>query len=73
MFVCSGKDCKKNGSKKLHKALEVYIKEKKLKNKVGLVKMKCTGNCHEGPTVIHNNIMIAKAKAKHIVSKLDKK
>ena len=55
IFFCTGKDCKKNGSKELYKALPKILKEKKLRPGIRVIKTKCMDHCKKGPNVIHAN------------------
>ncbi len=52
VFVCGGKDCKKNGSKEVQKALGKEVRSHGLKDEVKVIKTKCTGRCKEGPILI---------------------
>ena len=52
VFVCGGSDCKKYGGKEVQKAVAKELKHKGLRNKVKVIKTKCTGRCKEGPVVI---------------------
>lgn len=62
IFVCSSKDCKKNGSKKLEKLLSGKIKSSGLKSSAEVIKTKCMGHCKKGPNVIVNNCLHHKVK-----------
>lgn len=63
VFVCGGKDCKKNGSKDVQKALSHEIKSKGLRQEVKVIKTKCTGRCKEGPIIIAKDRWWVKTKA----------
>jgi NADH:ubiquinone oxidoreductase subunit E len=68
IFICTGSDCKKNGSKKLIKELSDYIKAEKSKSSVRIVKTKCLDHCKKGPNVIINNSLHHKVKEQEILS-----
>lgn len=50
VFVCTGKDCKKRGAKKLCQQVK---KHKGLR----LIKTKCMDACKKAPNMIHNGAM----------------
>lgn len=56
IFICNGKDCKKNGCKDIQKALKSELKQKKKHKSIKLISTKCTGKCKKAP------VMIAKEK-----------
>lgn len=64
IFVCTGKSCKKNGSKLLLKQLKEQKKEKGLK----VVKTKCMDHCKKGPNVIVNNMLYHHASIEEILA-----
>ena len=66
IFICTGSDCKKNGSKKLINVLSDHIKSEKLKSSVKIVKTKCLDHCKKGPNVIMDNRMYHKVKEQEI-------
>jgi bidirectional [NiFe] hydrogenase diaphorase subunit len=49
--VCSGKDCRKRGSKEVYCALEQTIEALGLEDKVALKKTDCMDLCGRGPLV----------------------
>ena len=52
VFVCNGKDCKKNGAKDLQKQFSRQLTDRGLKGSSKVIKTKCTGRCKEAPVVI---------------------
>lgn len=55
IFICTSKDCCKNGAKGVAKSLKKKIKSEGKKSGVALVKTKCMNYCKKGPNVIFNN------------------
>ncbi|MFP4091469.1 MAG: (2Fe-2S) ferredoxin domain-containing protein [Cyclobacteriaceae bacterium] len=55
IFICNGKDCKKNGCKELQKVIKHELKQKKKLKSVKLIKTKCTGKCKQAPVLIADN------------------
>ena len=51
IFVCTGGDCAKAGGKKIAKRLEREFKERGLKKKARVFRMKCTGYCKLCPVL----------------------
>ena len=51
VMICQGKDCKKEGSKELAKAVKDCAKELGLKRDSLIVNTKCMGNCKRGPVM----------------------
>ncbi len=49
IFVCNGKDCKKNGCKDIQKAIKSELKQQKA---LKIIKTKCTGKCKKAPVLI---------------------
>ena len=49
--VCSGKDCRKRGSKEVYCALQQTIDALGLEKSVSLKKTDCLGECGRGPVV----------------------
>ncbi len=70
IFVCTGSDCKKSGSKTLCKELKSQLEEKGLKGKFQLIKTKCMDRCKTAPMVILDDHFIKKAKADQLAEKL---
>ncbi|WPP52539.1 NAD(P)H-dependent oxidoreductase subunit E [Catalinimonas niigatensis] len=52
IFICNGKDCKKNGCKDIQKAIKIELKKKKQQKYIKLIKTKCTGKCKKAPVLI---------------------
>lgn len=55
--VCTGKKCKKKGSKEIYKATRGSIKVKNLSENYLVVRTKCLDHCKLGPIVIRNGIL----------------
>ena len=72
IFICTSKDCKKNGSKQLTKSLSEEIKKAGLKSTVVIVKTKCMNHCKKGPNVIADNCLYHKVKEKELGALLNK-
>lgn len=49
IYVCSGGDCRKNGSRDISKKLKSLIKDNDLKGKVEIIKTDCTDRCKHAP------------------------
>ena len=49
IYICSGSDCKKNGSKEISKKFKNLIKDNDLKSKVEIIKSDCTDRCKTAP------------------------
>lgn len=71
IFICTGKDCKKNGSKQLAKTIAGDIKATGQKSSVVVVKTKCMNHCKKGPNVIADNSLYHKVKEKELSALLD--
>jgi len=52
IFVCNGKDCKKNGCKNIQKAIKSELKQQKQQRALRVIKTKCTGKCKKAPVLI---------------------
>lgn len=52
IFVCNGKDCKKNGCKDIQKAIKSELKQQKQQKALKIIKTKCTGKCKKAPVLI---------------------
>ncbi|ELR73670.1 hypothetical protein C900_02074 [Fulvivirga imtechensis AK7] len=72
IFICTSKDCKKNGSKLLTRSLSTEIKKAALKSSVVVVKTKCMNHCKKGPNVIVENCLYHKVKEKELEALLNK-
>lgn len=66
IFICTGSDCKKNGSKLLKKALSGQMKSTGPKAPVDIIATKCIGHCKKGPNVIVDNCLYHKVKEKDL-------
>lgn len=64
IFICTGRDCKRNGSKKIRKELLEKLKANGMKNDVQVIRTRCMGQCRFGPNIIFNN---------HLVNDVDEK
>ena len=75
LFVCQGKDCKKNGSIEVCKLLKREIKSNGLNRSHRVIKSRCTDHCKSGPVIIHRNDVYLKMKpadVNRLVRKLEK-
>ncbi len=70
VFVCTGSDCKKCGSKSLYKELKVSIKQPDLKGDVKLIKTKCLDMCKSGPMVIVEDQFLKKSTLRDVLERL---
>ncbi len=52
IFVCNGKDCRKNGCKDIQKAIKSELKQKKQQKAIKIISTKCTGKCKKAPVLI---------------------
>lgn len=52
VFVCSGSDCKKRGSKELKKSIKGEAKERGMRGDVRLDSVGCLGLCKHGPNAV---------------------
>lgn len=52
VFVCSGGDCKKRGSKGVRKAIKDEIKDSGMRGEIRLDSVGCLGLCKHGPNAI---------------------
>ena len=68
IFICTGKDCKKNGSKELLKELKKYRKGKKLR----VIKTKCMDHCKKGPNAIIDNTIYHYTTAGELITAIEK-
>lgn len=71
LFICTGKDCKKNGCEEVKTELKKVIKTDKLKN-VRLVKTKCMDYCKLGPNIVVNGELLHQCKSADIPEILEK-
>lgn len=73
IFICTGSDCKKSGSKKLNKKLKSDIKSGGLQSAMDVIATKCMGECKKGPNIIINNCMYHKVKEQDLEGILSRK
>ena len=71
VFVCNGKDCKKNGAKDLQKAFSKGLNERGLKGSAKVIKTKCTGRCKEAPVVIVGQHWLSRVKETQVPAIID--
>ncbi|WP_114750830.1 (2Fe-2S) ferredoxin domain-containing protein [Pleomorphovibrio marinus] len=69
IFVCTGKDCKRNGCKELLKDIKGMLKVSEHKGKCKVVKTKCMDFCKTGPMVVINSEVIKRASLPEIREK----
>jgi NADH-quinone oxidoreductase subunit F len=65
IFICTGKDCKKNGCEELKTNLKKSIKAKNIKN-LKLIKTKCMDYCKLGPNLVVNGELLHNCKSEDI-------
>jgi len=65
IFICTGKDCKKNGCEELKSELKKYLKAKK-PQEVKLIKTKCMDYCKLGPNLVVNGELMHHCKPEDI-------
>ncbi|MGK7390560.1 MAG: (2Fe-2S) ferredoxin domain-containing protein [Candidatus Cyclobacteriaceae bacterium M2_1C_046] len=68
IFICTGSDCKKAGSKKMTKELSKYLKEEKLRSSVRIIKTKCMDQCKKAPNAIADNQVYHKTSIEELKS-----
>jgi NADH:ubiquinone oxidoreductase subunit E len=62
IFICNGKDCKKNGCKELQKSIKQELKSRRKMKAVKVIKTKCTGKCKKAPVLIADNQWFTEVK-----------
>ena len=67
VFVCTGKDCRKNGSKKLIKEIKAAYP------RMRVIKAKCSDHCKKGPVVFYDDKLFLKATVKKFEADVNKK
>ncbi len=72
VFICTGSDCKKAGSKSLSQELKDASKDQSLRGSCKFFKTKCLDRCKSAPVVIVGDHFIKKATCEIIVSELKK-
>ncbi|WKK78133.1 (2Fe-2S) ferredoxin domain-containing protein [Marivirga salinae] len=65
IFICTGKDCQKNGCEELKSELKQSFKANKIKN-VKLIKTKCMDYCKLGPNLVVNGKLLHECKNEDI-------
>jgi NADH-quinone oxidoreductase subunit F len=71
IFICTGKDCKKNGCEELKSELKQCLKANKIKN-VKLIKTKCMDYCKLGSNLVVNGELLHDCKSEDITAILEK-
>ncbi|WP_085517802.1 (2Fe-2S) ferredoxin domain-containing protein [Marivirga sericea] len=71
IFICTGKDCQKNGCDQLKSDLKKNVKVHKIKN-VSLVKTKCMDYCKLGPNLVVNGELLHDCQSEDIPEILQK-
>lgn len=71
IFICTGKDCKKNGCEALKIDLKKSIKSNGIKN-LRLIKTKCMDYCKLGPNLVVNGDLLHDCKSSDIPKILEK-
>lgn len=51
IFVCTGGDCSDAGSRRIARRVEKALKERGLRKKARVFRMKCTGYCKLAPVI----------------------
>lgn len=72
VFVCSGSDCKKAGSKQLKKGLKKEFSDGPWKGCCKLISTKCMDMCKSSPLAIVDNHFIKKADQSKVTSAIKK-
>jgi NADH:ubiquinone oxidoreductase subunit E len=70
IFVCTGSDCKSEGSKKLEAGLKDLIKSEDYKGQYKVIRTKCMDFCKSAPVVVINNEVYKKSKIEELKKKL---
>jgi len=73
IFVCHGKDCKKEGCKALQQVLKSELKQKRQQKALKIIKTKCTGKCKQAPVMIAQDQWMTRvdvAKVREVVEKM---
>lgn len=66
VFICNGKDCKKNGAGKIRKELKNTIESEKLKGDIRMVKCECLDLCSKGPVAIFNRTLFTEIQVNDV-------
>lgn len=67
IFICNGKDCKKNDAKSFSLAIKEELKSGVLRGNYKLVKSKCMDCCKSGPIAVYNNHLIKKGDIDQLI------
>lgn len=70
IFVCTGSDCKKAGSKKLINELKDELNTPERKGNYKLIKTRCLDMCKTAPNAIMNNCFYKKVTLKILLEEL---
>ena len=73
IFVCNGKDCKKNDASTFTKEIKQTIGAGEFKGHYKLVKSKCMGCCKSGPVAVVGHHLIKRGDINHLVAVLQNK
>ncbi|WP_041649555.1 (2Fe-2S) ferredoxin domain-containing protein [Marivirga tractuosa] len=71
IFICTGKDCKKNGCEELKNDLKKSLKSKGIKN-LKLIKTKCMDYCKLGPNIVVTGELLHHCKSTDIPEIIEK-
>ncbi len=71
IFICTGKDCKKNGCEELKANLKKSLKSHSIKN-LKLIKTKCMDYCKLGPNIVVNGELLHDCKGEDIPEIINK-
>ncbi len=72
VFVCSGSDCKKAGSKRIRKELKEAATEGSLKGHCKFFQTKCMDLCKSAPVVVVDAHFCKKADLKSVIHQIKK-
>ena len=72
VFICSGSDCKKAGSKKIRRDLKEAATEGALKGHCKFFQTKCMDMCKSAPIVIVDNHFCKKTDLKKVMDQIKK-
>lgn len=72
VFICSGSDCKKAGSKQIRKELKSAATDGTLKGHCKFFQTKCMDMCKSAPVVIVDNHFCKKTEVKKIMEEIKK-
>ncbi|MDO6438467.1 (2Fe-2S) ferredoxin domain-containing protein [Cyclobacterium sp. 1_MG-2023] len=67
IFICNGKDCKKNDNKSFSSSVKHAIDKAPLKGNFKLVKTKCLDCCKSGPVAVYNNHLVKKGDTDKLI------